>query len=709
MFKFSHNTLLISSTTDKDDVVVILSSSSSDEDCEKDNQGKVSALADVKQEKEEGEARTVDAALKKLIVKIEPCQEVNKPKLILVPKKQLQDQLNMDSKKPPALKRENSNQSSLETKKVLKREESNQSDSDSDEIISQEDLLAHLGLSSVKELNKKESAKGGDGSAGSLAKMERKPLFSHRPKESIVELLKVPKTFDLHKCKKNGDTDGGMVNGVENSDSRPESPPESSDEEDDGFKSKEQLISRLRNELRNEEAKLLLLKRLQAAQNDIKMSSSKFQKENIVSKTTAPGVPQHGVKLANQMTGKKSQSLPPPPPLKASSASAGTTYNPQRILPKACSQPTVQSSTYSKFTSGTSTNNSSENKPTSAIKNLQNVVSSMTNLIQPSPVYAHSSTQGSPIYTAPSQSSPVRPTPVRANSHPVSSGYVSFQQHLPQSSHHSSVTSSAGKQAAAKMALRKQLERTLLQIPPPKPPPPEWPFIPSLNSPEFMSLVGLEEVVCGLASKAGKSPLEEKVPPNPKVCSQCGSDFTPTWKKRLNGIIVCEKCTTVNVKKELKAEHTSRLKAAFLKALKQEQEIEQKMNDTAPIAPKPQVQRSSPQPLPTHHHLAHHQSVLHHHHQPVQPRLYHHHQPPPHSESLLFQLQQQHIQQQQQEIEAARRQADVRWHPYLTQHRHSAHKPQHHHSYVSESDRQYLLDMIPSLPAPTLGYGSSRL
>ena len=49
-------------------------------------------------------------------------------------------------------------------------------------------------------------------------------------------------------------------------------------------------------------------------------------------------------------------------------------------------------------------------------------------------------------------------------------------------------------QASAKLALRKQLEKTLLEIPPPKPPPPEINFLPSAASAEFICLVGLEEV-----------------------------------------------------------------------------------------------------------------------------------------------------------------------------------------------------------------------
>ena len=43
------------------------------------------------------------------------------------------------------------------------------------------------------------------------------------------------------------------------------------------------------------------------------------------------------------------------------------------------------------------------------------------------------------------------------------------------------------------------------------------------------------------------------------------------------GSVICEQCVTTNVKKALKAEHTNRLKAAFVKALQQEQELEAKI------------------------------------------------------------------------------------------------------------------------------------
>lgn len=84
----------------------------------------------------------------------------------------------------------------------------------------------------------------------------------------------------------------------------------------------------------------------------------------------------------------------------------------------------------------------------------------------------------------------------------------------------------AQKQAAAKLALRKQLEKTLLQIPPPKPPPPEMHFIPNPTNSEFICLLGLEECV----SKILHEDKENKMQPVPFSCSQCSTDFTPTWK-----------------------------------------------------------------------------------------------------------------------------------------------------------------------------------
>ncbi len=169
--------------------------------------------------------------------------------------------------------------------------------------------------------------------------------------------------------------------------------------------------------------------------------------------------------------------------------------------------------------------------------------------------------------------------------------------------------SPASRQAAAKLALRKQLEKTLLDIPPPKPPAPELNFLPSAANNEFIYLVGLEMVVQNLldtlaksgytlimriyeilhftmltliAFFPGKQPQTESAstpaPKEPFTCAQCQTDFTSRWRQeKSNGSILCEQCMSSNQKKALKAEHTSRLKAAFVKALQQEQEIEQRI------------------------------------------------------------------------------------------------------------------------------------
>lgn len=67
------------------------------------------------------------------------------------------------------------------------------------------------------------------------------------------------------------------------------------------------------------------------------------------------------------------------------------------------------------------------------------------------------------------------------------------------------MTDAANSQAAAKLALRKQLEKTLLEIPPPKPPAPLLHFLPSAANSEFIYMVGLEEVVQSVIDSQGKT------------------------------------------------------------------------------------------------------------------------------------------------------------------------------------------------------------
>ncbi|XP_031678482.1 transcriptional repressor p66-alpha isoform X7 [Oncorhynchus kisutch] len=141
--------------------------------------------------------------------------------------------------------------------------------------------------------------------------------------------------------------------------------------------------------------------------------------------------------------------------------------------------------------------------------------------------------------------------------------------------------SPAARQAAAKLALRKQLEKTLLEIPPPKPPAPERNFLPSAANNEFIYLMGLEEVVQNLLDTLGRGKKQGQsvtpIPMEPHTCAQCKTDFTSCWRSEKSGPVLCDQCMSSNLKKALKAQHTNRLKAAFVKALQQEQEVEQRI------------------------------------------------------------------------------------------------------------------------------------
>jgi len=267
------------------------------------------------------------------------------------------------------------------------------------------------------------------------------------------------------------------------------------------------------------------------------------------------------------------------------------------------------------------------------------------------------------------------------------------------------------KQNAAKAALRRQLEQTLLQIPPPRPPPADWKAIPNVNSIDFMMLVGLDEVVDNIldfdSKPTLKKALEELVPYNPRICSQCSVDFSPCWKnkeKDSKKIILCERCSLHNVKKDLKAEHTTRLKSAFLKALKQEQEIEEKIKagedvnisslsptttateKTENNSPQPSVRISSPKSVapPGGGHIENKGSPSGGHHdgrgRPKVPVVQHY---PQHHSPLVQQLHQRSEEPSQPQQRSSA--SSNRWHPYRapsssSQHGHSRehHQPSHH-------------------------------
>lgn len=137
----------------------------------------------------------------------------------------------------------------------------------------------------------------------------------------------------------------------------------------------------------------------------------------------------------------------------------------------------------------------------------------------------------------------------------------------------------AQRQALAKLAIRRQLEATLLQVPMPKFSPREMLFIPTLGFyADFVALVGMEEAVTCILSEEDTTELTAEVEKfQPFQCARCQTDFSPLWKPEQEhsvNSVMCEQCAIKSQKKAFRQEHTAHLKAAFYQALQQERQIE---------------------------------------------------------------------------------------------------------------------------------------
>uniref|UniRef100_A0A3B5LS31 GATA zinc finger domain containing 2Ab n=1 Tax=Xiphophorus couchianus TaxID=32473 RepID=A0A3B5LS31_9TELE len=341
---------------------------------------------------------------------------------------------------------------------------------------------------------------------------------------------------------------------------------------------RERIIKQLKEELRLQEAKLVLLKKLRQSQ---------IQKESTVQKAsgsvaTPPPLVRGSMTSSKgplQVTGRSSGTVIPPP-LVRGGQHIPSKHNSQIVMPP-------------------------------LVRGAQQIASLRQH-------QQHSGSGPPPLLLAPRASVPnvqiqgqriiqqglIRVANVANNvmvSIPrVKTAPVVISKPPLRSSPSSSVNDSpASRQAAAKLALRKQLEKTLLEIPPPKPPAPEFNFLPSAANNEFIYLLGLEEVVQKLLEMHGNlGPAASMASSNskdPYTCAQCKTDFTSRWRKEKAGTILCDQCMSSNQKKALKAEHTNRLKAAFVKALQQEQEIEQRiLQQTASSSSSKTTSSSSP-------------------------------------------------------------------------------------------------------------------
>uniref|UniRef100_A0A7N5JQ48 GATA zinc finger domain containing 2A n=1 Tax=Ailuropoda melanoleuca TaxID=9646 RepID=A0A7N5JQ48_AILME len=321
---------------------------------------------------------------------------------------------------------------------------------------------------------------------------------------------------------------------------------------------RERMIKQLKEELRLEEAKLVLLKKLRQSQIQKETTTQKPAGSAGSAVTTPPplvrgtqNIPSGKPSLQTSSTRMPGSVIPPPlvrggqqvssklgpqassqvvmPPLVRGAQQIhnirqhSSTGPPPLLLAPRASVPSVQIQGQRIIQQGLI-----------RVANVPNT-SLLVNIPQPSPASLKGTTA----------------TSAQANSTPTSVASVV-----------TSADSPASRQAAAKLALRKQLEKTLLEIPPPKPPAPEMNFLPSAANNEFIYLVGLEEVVQNLLeTQAGRMSAAAVLSREPYMCAQCKTDFTCRWREEKGGAIMCENCMASNQKKALKGAAPTQAKA----------------------------------------------------------------------------------------------------------------------------------------------------
>ncbi|NXG12438.1 P66B protein, partial [Sakesphorus luctuosus] len=246
---------------------------------------------------------------------------------------------------------------------------------------------------------------------------------------------------------------------------------------------RQQLIKQLRDELRLEEARLVLLKKLRQSQ---------LQKENVGQKTP---VVQNAASIVQPSPAHVGQ----PGLAKIPARPGAQGVEPQNLR-------TLQGHSVIRSAAGSA---------------LPHMLMSQR-VVAPGPAQL----QGQRLPQKPGLGRSPTPSIAPAISYPPQSGssvpcqrssssaiYMNLASHIPPGSvarvasplpSPSALSDAANSQAAAKLALRKQLEKTLLEIPPPKPPAPLLHFLPSAANSEFIYMVGLEEVVQSVIDSQGE-------------------------------------------------------------------------------------------------------------------------------------------------------------------------------------------------------------
>ena len=302
-------------------------------------------------------------------------------------------------------------------------------------------------------------------------------------------------------------------------------------------------VRKYREELRNEETKLVLLKKIRHSQAVHRLVNDSIAKHSSSSSSSS-------VIMSQSLSG-------PPPLVRGGFQSSSMTSHRTSVHQSTADMPRLHMQVGASAAHTQSVHHSAHGPPPLLMAPRQSIVTNANRSTSSTSLTTHGQTSAHGY----------RPTP-------------SSQPPVPEQT-------AAQRQAAAKLALRRQLEKTLLQIPPPKPPPPEMNFIPNINmNAEFVMLVGLEEAVKCIVDGDSQTntdgvsaSADVKYVLSPFECVQCQTDFTPVWKRDRPGSksVICERCVTTNQKRALKQEHTNRLKGAFVRALQQEQEIEQSL------------------------------------------------------------------------------------------------------------------------------------
>jgi len=268
-------------------------------------------------------------------------------------------------------------------------------------------------------------------------------------------------------------------------------PPQEQEGQNQGRVDPNQIIAQLKENLRQEEAKLAFLKKLKLTQAKLKEHQEKLAQKTPANQTKEASFTK--------------TSLPPPPPL---------------IKP-----------------------DNTRTKPFS-------VIVSNSQAIQPKP----------------------EPTSLQQSLNSLTSG-SSLTTSL--ANMHRGATTAAPVQTTSRAAMAKILEEMILQQPSPKPKILQWPICPNINDIEYLHYTGLEFIVDRL-----KNPNIMKMsnPGADITCIVCGLDFSPEWEKTdSEDQFECYYCFTSKLRKQVREEHTERLKQGFIKVVQKEKEFEKQL------------------------------------------------------------------------------------------------------------------------------------